>query len=554
MLAALLLLVAAPLITLLATTLTADNREAWADVLIGDVSRALFWDPLLGSLLVALGTGVCSVLLGGFLAWAVVLTDMPGKRVVSILATVPFAIPSFAIAMAWESVFRNDRVGGTGGLLAGIGIAVPDAIAWGPLPIIATLTAHYFSLAFVVIAAALRNVGGDLLAAAELTGASRFRIVAQIMLPAVAPALVSGFLLAFAEGISNFAVPALLGLPVRFQTLSTRLYGAISTGDTARGYVLSILLVVIAAAVLWAGNRITSRPSATVTGKPTPLRTMRLGGAKPLVSACGFALVLFTTVLPGIVLALSTVLRRTNRFDGGFTLHYWIGESDPSIAQGMRGVLIDPGILEALTGTLSLGVCVAIITMALGYLGAWSANRVGPTLGGAISGLSFVPFLIPGIALGAAMIALFGASHFGLPSLYGTFWILVLGGVAASIPFAFQTSRAALSQISPELEDAAAVAGAGLLRRLGRIVLPITARGTTSGAALVFVTVARDLSLFVLLVTPATPLLAVTAYGYASDGFTQHGHAITLVITVLSVAVTLVARLFAGRSPQQRAI
>ncbi|MGO8609718.1 ABC transporter permease subunit, partial [Rhizobium johnstonii] len=82
-----------------------------------------------------------------------------------------------------------------------------------------------------------------------LTGASRTRVALRITLPAVAPALVSGFLLAFAEGVSNFAVPALLGLPVRFQTLSTRLYGAISTGDTERGYVLSILLVVIAAVV-----------------------------------------------------------------------------------------------------------------------------------------------------------------------------------------------------------------------------------------------------------------------------------------------------------------
>ncbi|GEK80276.1 ABC transporter permease [Agrococcus baldri] len=546
-LAALAVLVAGPLAGLVAATLDADGLEAWGDVLASPLSNALLWEPLGGSLVVGLGTGIASVVLGSFLAWAVVLTDMPFRRTVGVLATIPFAIPSFAIALAWESVFRNDRIGGASGLLAGLGVEVPDALAWGALPVTLTLTAHYFSLAFVVVAAALASVGGDLLAAAELTGASRARVALRIALPAVAPAMGSGFLLAFAEGVSNFAVPALLGLPVRFQTLSTRLYGAISTGDQDRGFVLSILLVLVAALVLWTGTRLTSRSVSTVTGKPSRARRIRLGPAKPVVLAGALAIVVAATILPAIVLAASTVLRRTNRFDGGTTWHYWVGESDASIAQGLRGVLVDPRILEAVGGTVLLAATVAVITMALGFLAAWSAARTPPWIGGTLSGLSYVPFLIPGVALGAAVIAQFGRPFLGLPSIYGTFWILVVGGIAASIPFAFQTSRAALAQVSRELEDAAAMAGAGTWRTLGRILLPVTARGTVGGAALVFVTMARDLSLVVMLVTPATPLLAVTAYEYASEGFTQHANAITLIITVVSVTVTLLARRLEGR-------
>lgn len=546
-LAVLAVLVAGPLAGLVAATLDADGLEAWGDVLASPLSTALLWQPLAGSIGVGVGTGVLSVLLGGFLAWAVVLTDMPWRRTIGVLATIPFAIPSFAIALAWESVFRNDRLGGSPGLLASLGVAVPDWLAWGAVPITLTLTAHYFSLAFVVVAAALASVGGDLLAAAELTGASRARVAVRIALPAVAPAVVSGFLLAFAEGVSNFAVPALLGLPVRFQTLSTRLYGAISTGDQDRGFVLSILLVVIAAVVLLVGTRATARAASTVTGKPSRARRIRLGAARPAVLAGAAAIVVATTILPGIVLAVSTLLRRTNSLDGGLTLHYWVGSSDASIAQGLRGVFVDPRILEAIGGTLALGVTVAVITMTLGFVAAWSAARTSPIVGGALSTLSYVPFLIPGVALGAAVIAQFGRPILGLPSLYGTFWILVLGGIAASIPFAFQTSRASLAQVSRELEDAAAMAGAGTVRTLGRILLPVTARGTIGGAALVFVTMARDLSLVVLLVTPATPLLATTAYRYAADGFTQHANAITLVITVVSIAVTLAARRLEGR-------
>ncbi|WP_072314445.1 ABC transporter permease [Agrococcus sp. Marseille-P2731] len=546
-LAALAVLVAGPLAGLVVATLDADGREAWADVVASPLSTALLWEPLGNSLVVGLGTGIASVVLGSFLAWAVVLTDMPLRRTVGVLATIPFAIPSFAIALAWESVFRNDRIGGASGLLSSLGVQVPDALAWGALPVTLTLTAHYFSLAFVVVAAALASVGGDLLAAAELTGASRARVALRIALPAVAPAMGSGFLLAFAEGVSNFAVPALLGLPVRFQTLSTRLYGAISTGDQERGFVLSILLVLVAAVVLWTGTRLTSRSAATVTGKPTRARRIRLGVARPVVLTGALAIVAAATILPAIVLAISTFLRRTNRFDGGVTLHYWTGASDPSIAQGMRGVLVDPRILEAIGGTVLLAATVAVITMALGFVAAWSAARTPPWIGGTLASLSYVPFLIPGVALGAAVIAQFGRPLLGLPSLYGTFWILVIGGVAASIPFAFQTSRAALAQVSRELEDAAAIAGSGIWRTLGRILLPVTARGTVGGSALVFVTMARDLSLVVMLVTPATPLLAVLAYEHASEGFTQHANAITLIITVVSVAVTLLARRLEGR-------
>jgi iron(III) transport system permease protein len=548
-LAVLVVLVAMPLYGLVAATVQPDSLGSWTDVLASPLSANLFWEPLRNSLIVGLGTGLLASLLGGFLAWVVVMSDIPGRRIIGVLATIPFALPSFAIALAWESVFRNDRLGGNPGVLASLGVSVPDILSWGVVPITLTLVAHYYSLSFVVVAAALSNVGGDLVAAAELTGASRLRIAVRISLPVVAPAILSGFLLAFAEGVSNFAVPALLGLPVRFQTLSTRLYGSISTGDTERGYVLSILLVVIAALVLWVGNRFTAGKSfATITGKSSRPRRVSTGPWKWVLFTFSALLVTATTIVPGLVLAISTLLRRTNSFDAGLTLHYWIGESDPAIAQGMRGVLRDPIALDALLSTVSLGISVALGATLVGLLAAYVVTRLkrAKAVTGSISLLSYVPFLIPGIAFGAAFIAQFGAPIGPFPALYGTFAILVVAGIAASVPFAFQTSRSALGQAAGDLEEAAVIAGAGTARRLRSIVFPLASRGVVSGGILVFVTMVRDLSLVVLLVTPATPLLSVMTYRYASEGFTQSANAITLVIAIVSVAATLLARRLQG--------
>jgi iron(III) transport system permease protein len=186
----------------------------------------------------------------------------------------------------------------------------------------------------------------------------------------------------------------------------------------------------------------------------------------------------------------------------------------------------------------------------VGLISAYVVTRLrrANVVAGTISLLSYVPFLIPGIAFGAAFIAQFGAPIGPFPSLYGTFTILVVAGIAASLPFAFQTSRSALGQASGDLEEAAVIAGAGTARRLGRIVFPLASRGIVSGGILVFVTMVRDLSLVVLLVTPATPLLSVMTYRYASEGFAQSANAVTLVIAIVSVAATLLARRLQGAS------
>ena len=95
----------------------------------------------------------------------------------------------------------------------------------------------------------------------------------------------------------------------------------------------------------------------------------------------------------------------------------------------------------------------------------------------------------------------------------------------------------------------AVLTGAALPRRFARITAPLVSRGVVGGGVLVFVTMVRDLSLVVLLVTPATPLLATMTYRYASEGFTQHANAITLVIAVISVAATVLARRVSASTP-----
>lgn len=550
-LAILIALIVLPLLRTVLFTLQADTIRAWSDVLFGRLAPNLFYKPLANTLLIGVVVSAGCVLLGGFLAWLVVMTNVPFRKTIGVMATLPFMIPSFAAALAWGSLFRNDRVGGQVGWLQGMGLDVPDWLAWGMAPTLIVLTLHYFSLAFTIIAAALATVNADLVEAAQIAGAKGRRILVGIILPVTMPALVAAGSLCFAGAVSNFATPALLGLPVRMQTLSTRLFGMIEVGQVGRGYVIGILLVLVSGIFLWAGNRIVSgrRSYATITGKGGRAKRFDLRGARWPLFGVAMVILLSSTVVPVIVLAASSLAPSSANLFSDWTLHYWIGQSNPAFAQGIPGIAYNEDILRALTITVSLGLAVAFSGMVVGLLASYTTARYRDGwMSAAITQISFLPLLVPGIAFGAAYIAYLGAPIGPFPALYGTFALLVIAATAYLLPFSVQTGRAVIQQVGGELEESARLTGAGFGRRLLQITVPLAIRGLAAGGILIFVKIIRDLSLVVLLFTPTMPVLSVLAYRYASEGFGQFANAITVVILFLSIAATLIANRLQSKS------
>lgn len=535
------LLVAMPLLSIAIDTL---GSSAWRDVLFSRLSENLTWKPLGNTLLLGLGTALASALLGGFLAWLVVLTDVPLRRTLSILATLPFMIPSFAVALAWSSLFRNDRVGGSVGILEGVGFGVPDWLAWGLFPTFFVLVAQYYAIVFTVAAAALTSLNGDALEAAEMAGASKRRILTDIILPMTTPAFLAGASLAFAAAVSNFAAPALMGLPVRMQTLSTRLFGMIEIGQVERGYVLAILLILVSAAILATTNRLLAgrRKFTTISGKDAKRYRLKLGRARWPLCTAALGICFVTTIGPVLLLLAASLAPRSAALFSNWTLHFWVGLADPEFARGQAGIFHNPQIVKALVITVSLGFVVALLAVTIGILAAVVLNgpRI-PFLSDSVSQLAFLPMLLPGVAFGAAFIAIYGAGIGPFPGLYGTPALLAIALTAASLPFAVQTGKATVAQISGDIDDAARMTGAGFFRRLGAITLPLASKGLIAGALLVFVNVVGDLAIVALLYTPDVPVLSVLSYRYASDGFHQFANAVTLVILAISVAATALA-------------
>ncbi|MDE2596208.1 MAG: sulfate ABC transporter permease subunit CysT [Sphingomonadales bacterium] len=146
----------------------------------------------------AAAAGLVNALFGLLVAWVLVRYSFPGKRVVSALVDLPFALPTAVAGIALTAIYAP--TGWIGQYLEPLGIKV----AFTPIGI--TIALVFIGLPFVVrsVEPVLADLGHDVEEAAATLGANRVQTFSQVIFPAIAPALVTGFALAFARGVGEY--------------------------------------------------------------------------------------------------------------------------------------------------------------------------------------------------------------------------------------------------------------------------------------------------------------------------------------------------------------
>lgn len=510
----------------------------WERVLASPLSSAMFYEPLRNTMVVAIGTSILALLIGLTLAWLLERTDLPGRKWFAWFAPLPYMMPSWYIALAWIVFFKNDRIGGSTGLFQHLfGVAPPNWISYGPIPIIITLAIHYYPFAFMLVSSALSSIDSSVEEVALTLGASRGRILRRITFPLVLPAILSAFILTFSRAMGTFGTPSFLGSPIRYYTLSTMLYANLQNRLAADAYVIAFFLIVASSMIVFINQKlIGSRKSyATITGKGHTTQTVSLGKLKwPIAIAVG---VFFAAavVVPLVLLIWQTLMRVDGDFSlSNLTLHYWIGEAQPLLEAGLfRSPVVGPALLNTLKVASISAVLCAFLGLLIGYL---VTKLRGSILARLLEQIAFMPYLIPSIAFGAIYLTMFSRPVGIIPSLYGTLALLILVSVAKYLPLAARSGISSMIQMGQELEEAAIVQGAGWRRRFGRIILPLTKSGAVSGFLFAFISGMKELSLVIMLVTPKTATLNTLTYRYAERGVHQLSDAIILVIIVFILA------------------
>ena len=561
-------LIVLPLLDMIATTFELAQRDIravgggkagdftlyyWQRLLASELSWTMLIKPLINSLVIGVCVSVCAILLGSILAWLMVRSDLPFKKFFSLAVIIPYMIPSWCKSQAWLSMFKTARLGGAPGFMASLGLDVPEWLAYGPVAIIIVLTLHYYAYTYLLVSSALNSINSELEEMGEIQGAGKAMILRKITLPLVLPAILSAVILTFSKAIGTFGTINYLGSPVQYYTLSSQLYMNINSRDTQTGFAMAILMIIIASIAVFVNQKlIGSRKSyATIGGKGGRSTLIGLGKVgRPVITAALFVFFAVGIIMPIVILVMESFMLKEGIYSlDNFTLHYWIGESNPQIMEGLPGIFKNDEFINSLFNSLRLtlvnGVFGTIFGQLLGYITAKGRGRLHGKL---VEQLVFIPYLIPSVAFGGIYLSMFSQPQqiFGVtlvPALYGTFALLTLVSVVKHLPFAARAGTSNMLQISGELEEAATIEGAGFFRRFVKIVFPLSKGGFISGFMLIFVSIMKELDLIILIMTPTTSTLPYLAFRYQNGNSPQASDCVAIVMFSIVFLVSAIANL-----------
>ncbi|MCB8820366.1 ABC transporter permease [Microvirga rosea] len=480
----------------------------------------------------ATASSVLALGVGGILALVLAATDVRGRQLLTFLFVLSMLISPQVAAVAFLSL-----TGSASPILNTLGLA-PEPGSVNPLlgrnGVVLVMGLHHAPLVLVVLIAGFKRIPRGLVDAARIDGASPWRIVTTILLPLLRPHLVGAALLAFVAGIGNFGIPAVLGLPVNYVTLPTLIYRRLSSfGPTIIGDIAALGVLVGAMAGLGViASRMALRAPAVLIEDETRLEPFwRLGRSRPFVESVLWLVTLLVLVLPGLGLLAAALVP-----SHGMPLT----ASTITLEHFAEVLLRQQVTVRAFTNSLTFAGGSALFLACLSIPLAYALARRTPRIVGIVSGVIEMPYALPGIVLAVACILLFLRP---LPligqSLYATPWIILFGYAARFLPVVLKPVLAAMGQVDPAQEEAAALDGAGSWRRLRDIVAPSLFPAAAAGALLAFLFAFGELTVSALLWSAGTETVGVILYSFEEAGLASQAAAIGLV-TITVVAMTMI--------------
>lgn len=531
-LAVLLVLVALPLLFII---LQAIFPRFSAGSLEGAFSgvAALIADPQLpmmlgGTLWVACGVALMSVLIGLPLGVLRGLFNVPLPRLWDVLFLIPFLTPPYIAALAWTLLLQSN-----GYLQQLTGWDLNDLL-FSRSGIVLVMTLNIFPVVYFAVSRSLLASGQRLAIVARVHGACAWRAFWHITLPMLSPALAAGMLLAFTLAIEEYGVPAALGPRAGLLMLTVGIEKKLADWpiDLPGASLLSLLLMAVALLAWWLQKRLTGDKEVTsVTGKPGENSGAELGWlalpATLLMASVGGVAVM----LPGASMVLTSLM---STLSGGI-------HGDNFTLRHFTALFAQQGdALSALGTSLSLALASALIVGVIGLLAAWLV-LVQKMKGSAIvDALSLMPAALPGVVVGVGLILLWNQPFWPV-SPYNTGFMLLLSYCCLLLPWPVRYVGSALRQLGHNLEPAARVHGATPLQALRLIVLPLVFPALLAAMLMVFAIASRELVTSLLLAPAGTQTVAVFIWRQFEQGSSGQGMAMASLTLFTGLGLMLSA-------------
>lgn len=470
----------------------------------GEVWTDLFDDRLPTLLANTLGLAAVAVagtlVIGTALAYLVVRTDVPGRRALAVLCALPLAIPAYV-----GSVTYGDVLGPRGGLRDLLGVEeIPSIFGFPGAALVLILFTYPY--VFLLAAAALSTLNPHFEEAARGLGRGTLRVFFGTTMRLIAPSLAGGTLLVGLYVLSDFGTVSLM----RFQTFTTVIYAEIGGRfDPPAAAALSSVLVLLTLAFLAGGMAVrgsgrfvqTEGGFGTITPRP-------LGRARWPAFAAVVAVLSLSLVLPLARLTTWTIDVLPDQDLGDYAGWTW------------------NSVLVSVLGASLAVVCALPVALVM-------ARRGGLLVGW----LAQAGYALPGVIVALALVAI---STRWIDPLYGTLALLVAAYVIRFLPQAIQGEEAGLTQIGPNLLEAARGLGASSRQALWRVMLPLLRPSLAAAWAVVFLTTVKELPATLILRPLDFDTLPVRVWVPARDAlYSQAGPPALMLVIISAVPLYL---------------
>jgi iron(III) transport system permease protein len=502
-------------------------------------SHRIYLEPIFNSLKLAVSVAVIATIAGTALAWLVSRTDLPGRAILRPLVLAAFVTPSFLGAQGWIFLAAPNS-----GWINKIWVSIFHT-EHGPLNIysmqgaIFVIALYSIPYTFSFVSATLDMMPSELEDAATTLGSGIFRTTWSVTLPLALPAILSGFLLSFLEALELFGPPAFLLIPARTQVMTTQLYLFFSDYpprvEVAAAYAMPLLFVT--ASLLLVQRRILGRRRfTTVGGKGGVRRRMQLRQWRWPFFCLAFILPLLSVILPYAAMLLVSLSKNwsASPFAPGNLTLYWYDWA----------LFINGTTREAIVHSLTYGAAAAsiavVVATAVAYMSVRKLFRGVQTF----AFLAMAPFVLPGIVLAIGFFAAYTRPPL---ILYGTAGILIAAYATRFLPIAFSNSNSILQGLTPDLENAARTLGAGRLRSLWTITVPLLRRGVLTSWLLVFIPALKELSASVFLFTSHTQVITTVIFDFSDAGNYEAVSTMGVLMMLITFVIVVVAYRVIGR-------
>jgi iron(III) transport system permease protein len=521
------LLLTSPLVVIVGSWLTPEAK-VWQHL-----ASTVLWSYVRNSLLLALGVGIGTAVIGVSAAWLVTMCRFPGRKVLEWALLLPMAFPAYILAYTYTDFLQV-----SGPVQSFIRdtfdvrprqYPFPDVRSLGGA--ITMLTLALYPYVYLLARTAFLQGSSLLLEAAQSLRCNAWASFFRVSLPLARPAIAGGVALAIMEALSDFGTVDYFGVP----TLTTGIYRTwFGMGERPAAAQLASCLLVFVLVVMWLERRSRKTFEHSAKHKHSSLLAYRLSGWRS-----GAAL--FMTTLPvffGFLLPAYLLVQLTLRSQRPLEVSFWQYASNSVI-------------LATITGVLAV-----VISVLLAYAARLQPDRINR------SGirLATVGYAIPGSVIAVSTLIAFGwldgqlSDWTGLSTLFlsGTMLGLVYAYLVRFLATSFNGIEAQLKNVTRSMDNAAKSLGYRSLATLRHIHLPLLRPSLLAAFLFVFVEVMKELPATLIVRPFNLDTLAVRVYRLAADERLREAAPGALAIVLVSLLPVILLSSGIGRSREQR--